>query len=872
MRDLLYRFLDRRKYLFKLIIILSLVFLSSFTVALLPQLINPHILANYLGDVESEIDPGYYYPDIELYGETYDPGFINMFNQSIERASLETYGIYKPNITYLYVQEFAYFNLTYGNETPLTVTLFGLSTYLYNQLRFFCSNSSLFSGAILLTELTNVSTTFEFTLRENTTSLQPNKILTIESFKTHFPQLYFDIEYDITEHIYPDPNILIWRPCFFLHIDEFITLFDDIISSHYYPYQLRGSLRFEVEQQEIIYWSIDAPAKLEKFEEALLVDVQITSPSTELSFSRIHGTGDEDLVYIIYSFVRGLQLTIWGLSVILVVISVTKIQNSIESKELRILLSGQRWIYRLTNFLLEDLIIVTVSIGFGLVLTFILTKIQLLFGLTIGLDSSIILEFGIIAIISFLIIFILNIDFDFYLRRKIYKQSLEETYKPFNLFKKYLYPVPFLIIALILWLLNRNLWSLAAFAIFLAISIVICLFAFAIIHLLIYIGRKLYEWQMKRLDKHLSPFASLLKLWNNNIRSKLFLYSFMITIVSAGIINASFSADSQRTSILFENGGEIMFYGSPLNTSQVEDNLNNISEIISYTKILRINGFRNTTDYYSFALVGNTILIVDSNYTGDRVQRIIGINMTDYLDYYEHWSKSNWLSSGQLNDLSENNIFTSYKISDENLGLGDTLNFLNTSLSFTIQGIIGIWPTIVNMEGLGEKYFYVIMDYAQLKSLLNEREIEYYTQYHIHTKEEDIVSTFDALVPKVSILGIQELEYINIIVFKGIRKIYMNPIIVISQLFILLWIAIFIFSNIEDLNKSKIAQKLGLIAFTTNFRKPLKNYKIFEGFALFSSFLVLFGLVYGFSYIYEMTFGYGIYKAIIISKDTILNI
>ncbi|MGC9778187.1 MAG: hypothetical protein HZR80_02985 [Candidatus Heimdallarchaeota archaeon] len=874
MWDLLYRFLDRRKYLFKVIIILSLIFLSSFTVALLPQLINPHILAKYLGNIEAKIDPGYYYPDIELYGRTDDPSFINTFNQSVKRASLETYDIYQPNISYLYASEFAnYLNTSYGNETPSSVVLYGVSTSLYTQLRFYSSNNSLSTGAILLTELDNVSSsTFVFSIRENNASLQPNKILTIKSFKAHFPELYFDIEYENSEHSHPNPDIITWKPCFFLQIEEFITLFDAYITRSTNPYFLYGSLRFEKEQQDIIYWTIDAKLKINSFEKILLVDVQNISPSTDLNFENIYNTGDEVLINIVYSFVRGLQLTIWGLSVILVIISLAKIQNSNENKEFRILLAGQKWIKRLVNFILEDLFIVVVSAGIGLALTYLLTKIQLIFGLTIELDRSIIIGYGLIVIILFTIIFAIYIDFDLYLRRKIYKQSLNEIYKPFNLIPKYLYPVPFLLIVLVLWLLNRNPWSLAAFAIFITISVVICFLATLIIRLITYIGRKLYERRMKKQDRPFSPFASLLKLWNKNLRSKIFLYSFMVTIVSAGILNASFSADSQRAAVLWWNGGEVMLFGRPLNTTLMEDNLQAIPEILAYTKLIWTNGFGNSTDSYSFALSGNTIKIVDSSYEGERVQGIIGINITDYLDYYKSWSRSNWLSFGQLDDLSENTVFVSKKFLDVDLGFDDPINFLNNSLSFTIQGIIGIWPTIADTEERSENNFYVIMDYTQLKSLFDEINIEYYTKYHIHTQEKDIASTVEALLPMVPLLGIQEMEYINIAVFVGIRKVFLNPIIVVSQLFILMWIAIFLYSNIDDLNRSKEAQNLGLIAFATNFKKPLKNIKIFEGAALFSSFLLILGLVYGFAYVYELTFGYGIVNAIIISKDTIVNI
>lgn len=91
MRELYYRLLGRRNYLLKAILITGLLLLGSFIIVLLPQLISPHILSTYLegssgGNIEIH-QAEYFALDIELYGSSYDPSFIDDFNQTAQTAS-----------------------------------------------------------------------------------------------------------------------------------------------------------------------------------------------------------------------------------------------------------------------------------------------------------------------------------------------------------------------------------------------------------------------------------------------------------------------------------------------------------------------------------------------------------------------------------------------------------------------------------------------------------------------------------------------------------------------------------------------------------------------------------------------------------------
>lgn len=875
-----YELLSKRKLLFKVIIIICLVSLTSFVVALLPQLINPHILSKHLsglsGDNEISAKENIY-PDIDFHGHTKNPSFIDDFNQTVEKASLDVFGIVQLKNLNLYTLESAiYLNKTPVDSSYNRAVLVGISTSLYNSLKAFSTDNISSSGAMLLTEFENETlSTYQISVNEKNTTVCPNKIITYDNFNSNFPYFSYDFMYEISYWPTGAYNTC-YYPCFFFQIDEYIAHFDDLIiqnNKYYDHYNLNGYLKFEEYQAEIVAWSIDSKKLLENFQTEIQINIQILEPSAELSFLNVYIWSNNELVGIIYSFIHGLQITIWCFSLFIIVIAIGKMQDINRNKKLRILFSGQKWTKRLICLFLESFLSVVLGVGFALLLIYPFLQFQSLFNMELVLTQANIIDFSIVSIALFGIIFAVFLDYEFYLHRLIYKQSEEERYKPFRKVPKYLYLVLILLVFLVLWLVNRNLILLLVFAIFVIISLVICYLVVLFTRLLVYLSKKLYYYRKKKEDQQISPLFALLKMWKNKLNSKLLVYTLMLTIISIAFLYANFNADAQRTFFLSATGGEIELQCSPLNTTEIELNLQNISEIIDYTKLANFYQFSNSTSSYDFALIDDEITIVNDTYEGDRIFCLTGINVTDYLQFFKDWNKRSWLTQGKPQVIAENQIYVSSKFQEIGFNQGDSINILNNSLSFSIEGFIDVWPGITYSSSDSLRRYSVIMDHNLLVSILEDLQFDYSVYYKIHTSEKNINSTVEKIVPMISQLGVDEIYYLDPEVFSGIRHVFLRPIIVVVQLFILLWISLFIYSNIDGIYQNSDPKNLGVIAFNSDFQKPLKNYLLIEGFIIFSAFLILFGFLQGLSVIFLTGFGgFMGMKIMIISRYTLLNI
>ena len=246
MKGFYYDLLGKRKLLFKVIIIIGLVSLTSFVVALLPQLINPHVLSKHLSGLysDSEISAKEnIYPDIEFHGHTNNPSFINNFNKTVEKASLDVFGIVQLKTLNLYTSEKA----LYLNNTPVDpyydrVVLVGISTLFYNSLKAFSTDNVSSSGAMLLTEFENETlSTSLISVKEKNTTVCPNKIITYDNFNSNFP--YFSNNFMFEISYWPNAYNTCYYPCFFFQIDEYIARFDDSITQNDEYYYLNGYLK-----------------------------------------------------------------------------------------------------------------------------------------------------------------------------------------------------------------------------------------------------------------------------------------------------------------------------------------------------------------------------------------------------------------------------------------------------------------------------------------------------------------------------------------------------------------------------------------------------------------------------------------------------
>ncbi|MHA1187726.1 MAG: hypothetical protein ACTSSK_12790, partial [Candidatus Heimdallarchaeota archaeon] len=318
------------------------------------------------------------------------PLLINNFNQTVKQASLDIYGVYLPKSLALYVNEYA----KWLNETPINpayaqVSLIGVSTNTYNSLRILSSDNDSTSGAIHLTELQNTSlSSYSIEVRNQNTSIIANKVLTIANLTDHLPYLahnvlsqisYWSGEFGIETHYYP---------CFILKIDEFIAQFESFMLQSSNSYSLRGFLEFEEYQKEIMGWTLNAPKLIDSFEKELKASILLQDSTAKFQILNLYLNADDILVSIAHSFIRGLQFTIWTISIILAVITIGKIQNINTDKEFRVLLSGKKWFSRIIHLFSESLLLAIGGSGIALLLLYPLLQLQSLFGVEINLTKT----------------------------------------------------------------------------------------------------------------------------------------------------------------------------------------------------------------------------------------------------------------------------------------------------------------------------------------------------------------------------------------------------------------------------------------------------------------------------------------------------
>ncbi|MBN1328517.1 MAG: hypothetical protein JXA54_03490 [Candidatus Heimdallarchaeota archaeon] len=868
MKELSYRILGRKKHILKAILITSLILIISFIIVLLPQLISPHILSKYLnglsgGNVEIKNDE-IVSLDIGIYGASNDPSFIDNFSQIVEASSEKIYGIYQPKSLNLFaLGEALYLNETYGNQTPSYVSLVGLSSNFFEAIKPYTENHNPVADVIFLTNLQYESfNCFNVSINGLNTTINYDDVIFVETFTEYFPYSSKLLLPIITYN--SDNNSMF--PCFLYKIDDFIARYDPYMQYENNEYMIYGYICFDEEQQEIIAWTIDAKSKMNNFKTEIIETIQNYNPSTMIEFD-VNIYGDENLINIVYSFIRGLQITFWSIGIIVICLAVSKIQE--KNKEQRALIAGQKWHKRVRHLLIESIL----TGGGGAILAFVViypfVKMQVLFNIDLTINIMTILWFGIITLTFIVSIFIVYLDYEYYLRRTLIKP--EENYKLFKKIPKYLYIIPFGLIILLIWLLNRNIISVLVFVGFITIILIIAISGTYFLRFFIEIGKGINELHKRKRKIPLSLIDALTTLWKKKLFSKILLFSFLISVVSAVFLYANFNADAQKTSLLWMNGGEIKLEGAYIDTTTLDPGLRAINEIDKFIKVLKIDRFVNETDSYPFGIVSNTIKPVNNLYTGPIVKRIYAINTTSYVDYYESWGMKKWISKGQIIDLNNNTCFVTQEFKTLGFDIGNNLNLFNGSSSMILKGFIKTLPAMVGTYNRNE--LIILMDYRLLLKLLTDNESGFIIRYHLRCDEEFIETVIEELILIKESSGIDSIDYMAPNVAANIRIVFLKPIIIVFQLFLIIWGVTYIYGNMDEVNQSIDAKNLGMIAFAGDYRKTLRNFKILEGFMLFFIFLINFGIIYGLSYIILPILGsIGTVQRIIVSGDTWLNI
>ncbi len=827
---LLYRILEKRKFLLKVILLIGLISLSSMVFIFPSQLSTPHILSKYFKNYvnygvisidkedlafEEESDNPMF--DFILdHGHANSPQFIEDFSQILNDCSINTFDIFEPLSFSLMSYEYIIVNNFTENKGRRVL---GLNTDQYNEINSL-TNGSNPSGAIIFSYDNNVTLgSYNVSFYEQNASLAISKYILAEEFQKNFPYL--------NEYLVHGSKGVNLTQLIFLPINDFITFFEPLISF----YLFEGYIKFSQYQQDVIYWSINSVSLISKFKEDIIASIQ----SAESSFvtydfrDNIYlAQKNAFIVNIVFSFIRAIQLLIWILSGIIVIFAIAKIQRSNVEKELRIVFAGTSWLKRISSLTFESLLITIGSTTFAYLIIWPLIKLQSLFGINLSFNKSVILGITIYPAILFLLIGIVNLDFEFHLRRLIRNGLSSEEYKPFSKIPIYIKFLGIFLILLLVYVLNKTFISiLYQIGIFL-IAAFICFVLFLLIKISLKVITSLIYRRKKRKDKPLTKFHILYNLWKKPLFTKIFIYSFIFLVISSLFLYSVTTSEFLRTDYKYMQGGEINIYTNNLsNTTQVDVFLQNNSEIIDYTTILRTQGNLSND------------LLPDFAYSN-----IFGIDKIDYFDFFRFWNKKTWLSEGQIENFDKESIFVSTKFKDVGYELGDSVQ-LSTNQTFTIRGFVNNWPGISNSHKT-KRIFIVIFDnqalYDALESL-GEESFSY--NFKVHVAEEEIITTVTYLIDHLRTLeSFHELTALDPYVFEGIKIVFIFPIILLFETLFILIVALFIYTNLDDIHSSLEAKTLGFISMVTDYRKPVFWYKLLEFSIIFGFSLTLFLLIF----------------------------
>ncbi len=830
----LYRILEKRKFLLKVILLLGLISISSLVFIFPSQLSNPHILSKYFEnyvnngiisidegnlDFEEESD-GPMFDYILDHGHANSPQFIEDYSQILNECSTNTFGIFDP-------QSFSLMSYDYISVNNFTENkgrkVLGVNTNQYNEINTL-TNESTSDGAIIFSYDNNVTLgSYNVSYYEQNASLAIGKYILAEDFQQNFPYLN-----DYLVHGSKGTNL---TQIILLTINDFVAFFEPLIESQFSLYLFEGYIKFSKYQQEIIYWSINSVSLINKFKEDIIASIQsVESSFVTNDFNDNLNLAQENafIVNVVFSFIRAIQLLIWILSGTIVVFAIAKMQRSNVEKEVKTIFAGTSWLKRISSLTLESLLITTGSSAFAYLFIWPFIKMQLLFGISLSFDRPVILGISIYPAILFLLIFIVNLDFEFHLRRLIKSGLSSEEYKPFSKIPIYIKFMGIILILLLVYVLNRTFVSiLYQIGIFL-IAAIICFILFLLVRVSLKGITSLVYRRKKRKDKPLSKFHILYNLWKKPLFAKIFIYSFIFMVISSLFLYSTTTSEFFRSDYKYMQAGEINIYTNNLaNTTQVDAFLQNNSEIIDYTTILRASGN-----------VSNDLL-PDFAYSN-----IFGIDKNDYFDFFKFWSKKNWLSEGQIENFDNESIFVSTKFKDDGYELGDSIQLINNQ-TFTIRGFVNNWPGISDFISTERTFIVILVNQSLHDALVAIGEESFSYNFKVHVKEENIITTVTYLLAHLRTLeAFHKLTALDPYVFEGIKIVFIFPVILLFEILSILIVSLFIYTNLDDIHSSLEAKTLGLISMVTDYRKPVFWFKLLEFSIIFGISLALFLLIF----------------------------
>jgi len=307
-------------------------------------------------------------------------------------------------------------------------------------------------------------------------------------------------------------------------------------------------------------------------------------------------------------------------------------------------------------------------------------------------------------------------------------------------------------------------------------------------------------------------------------------------------------------------GSEINFSASKDITNELDIELENYEYVIDYTKV-----------YYPE--VKNVSSLLKYNF-GEVIINFIGINKTDYYNFYNSRNTKKWLSEGDLSNLNEETIFLSRIFKDYNFEIGDTIDIIDNKTSLIIGGFINAWPTVSTPDGgSSDRRFCVISSSSILETILENLGGDYFIKYQLHTKTKNIISTVEYFTNYLTTTDFSGfLNYIDFSFIDGLKKVFLSPVILLFEMITFVWGALFLFTNFEDVNTSEEAKILGIIGMVKDYKRSYIWIKLVESAILFSTFIILLFFVFLLTNIIFIILGVFPASLISFSMETISSI
>ncbi|MHA1737523.1 MAG: hypothetical protein ACTSXA_03825 [Candidatus Heimdallarchaeota archaeon] len=819
MGALLYHILAKRKLLLKTIVIIGLLSLIILVFLFPAQLATPHVIRKYfkfnnpITISEDLQDSDLSGPDFMFNGYVKNITFVSDFNQICKESSLKVYDTYKP----LSLGCFGIEDVIIANQTTEEWTIFGINTEIYAEL-VSATNSSFDNVPLLITKQPTPDGLFRFN-----SSKIGNFNFTIDH----------NLLYSELQEILPSFNSFLdkqpYRPInksrmIFIPHESFQTTFkiDD--------YEFTGYIKFTSYQEDVLYWSLDAPRKINLFKENLYQ--KLCTKELSVSFAFFQTIWDKTwvaenyvlIVNIIYSFIHALQLIIWGLSGTIIFLTLIKMQQSNKNKEFQMLLAGKKFSTRLLTILSENFLIVASSsaIAYGLLWPFV--KLQsLLFNFPFDFyNKNVKLALIVFPVCLFFGLLIIYLDFEFHLRRTLnIGQTESEDYQPFTKIPRYIRYQIILVFIILMWLLNRSLQPfLFQMGVLLVIGVIGGIL-FLLIKGVIWLVLRITKKTKHKKDKPLTNFALLLNLWKKPINTRFILNGFIGTLIIGLCIYSIVTAEVQKTAMYVANDYCVIKTTVNLpnnNTESIEAFLQNNTLLNEhYTKL--VYALHNPSDNISLLHKNQTKAGLANDFC-----ELHGINLTSYQTFYSSWRTENWLQDNiAAEKLNSTNVFASKNFARLGYELGDLITLANNQ-NLSIAGFIDQWIGIPS----GTDNILVFENQVMEKLLLDTNSsLEY--RFRFNVEEKDIERSVEYLLNHLSNTnGHFTLSYIPPEMIEGIKIVFLFPIIMTLKSLVLFIITASIYNNLTNIYSSDEARTLGILFMSTDYRKTLFQMKLFE--------------------------------------------